>query len=282
MALQLRIVHTSEYRYDGHAVASYNQARMTPATTPEQIVVHSRLDVSPKPWIHTYTDYFGCTVTAFEVVDPHETMTVTSTSTVQVHRSGTAPRAVTDWASYGTREVRDRWTEFLVLSDAVAPPDEFAAQVRLIGADAALPGDAALAVSRLVTAEVDLLPGVTGVATTAAEAWGRRAGVCQDLVHLAIGGLRSLGIPARYVSGYVHPAAEPEVGETVAGESRAWLEWWDDGWQGYDPCVDAAPAERYVAIGHGRDYGDVPPLRGIYSGADTADLAVRVDITRVS
>jgi transglutaminase-like putative cysteine protease len=281
MSMQHRVVHTSEYVYDGRAMASYNQARMTPVTTQEQIVVHHRLDVSPKPWTYTYTDYFGCTVTAFEVVDPHDAMTVTATSTVQVNRSG-SPVATSPWEAYDARGVRDRWTELLVVSDLVAPPGEFEGMVKDIGANASRPGDAALAVCALVNDQIDFLPGATDVESLAAEAWEQRAGVCQDMIHLAIGGLRSLGIPARYVSGYVHPVDAPVIGETVAGDSRAWLEWWDEGWQAFDPTTDTAPGERYVAIGHGRDYTDVPPLRGIYSGADTAQLDVTVDITRLA
>jgi transglutaminase-like putative cysteine protease len=282
MNMQLRIVHTSEYTYDSGAMASYNQARMTPVTTPEQIVVHHRLDVSPKPWTYSYTDYFGCAVTAFEVVDPHDSMAVTATSTVQVNRTGAEPEARSSWSSYAEREVRDRWTEYLVVSDVVAPPVDFAELVNDIGAGADLPGDAARAVCRLVTAQIDFLPGVTDAESTAAEAWDQRAGVGQDMVHLAIGGLRTLGIPARYVSGYVHPVDSPVVGETVVGSPFAWLEWWDDGWQPFDPTTDRAPGERYVAIGHGRDYADVPPLRGIYTGAETAALDVNVEITRLA
>lgn len=281
MTMQLRVVHTSTYEYDGRVAASYNQARMTPVTTPEQIVVHQRLDVSPQPWTYTYTDYFGCPVTAFEIVDPHDAMTVTATSTVQVNRTG-SPTPTTDWASYDDRAIKDRWTEFLVPSALVAPPADFADRVRRIGAEAALPGTAALEVCRLVHEQIEFLPGSTDVESPAADAWSQRAGVCQDMVHLAIGGLRSLGIPARYVSGYVHPVEDAVVGETVAGDSRAWLEWWDHGWQGFDPTTDTAPGNRYVAIGHGRDYADVAPLRGIYSGAETARLDVAVEITRIS
>lgn len=281
MSMQLRIVHTSKYAYDGRAAASYNQARMTPVTTPEQIVVHNRLEVTPKPWTYTYTDYFGCPVTAFEVVDPHDAMTVTATSTVQVNRAG-SPVATTPWSSYSEREVGDRWTEFLVVSDLVAPPEDFAQQVNQIGAAADLPGTAALEICRLVNEQIGFRPGATDVESPGAEAWEQRAGVVQDMVHLAIGALRTLSIPARYVSGYVHPVEDPVVGETVAGDSHAWVEWWDDGWQGFDPSTNAAPGNRYVAIGHGRDYTDVPPLRGIYSGAKTAKLDVLVEVTRIS
>ena len=119
MSMQLRVVHMTSYRYDGNAVASYNQARLTPVTTPEQIAVHTRLEVSPKPWTYEYRDYFGTQVIAFEVVDPHDAMTVTATSTVQVNRP--APHGpTTTWEQLAAREVSDRWTEYLMLPDPVS------------------------------------------------------------------------------------------------------------------------------------------------------------------
>ena len=223
MSMQLRIVHTTGYEYDGKAVASYNQARMTPVTTPEQIVVHSRLEVAPKPWTYEYRDYFGTHVTAFEVVDPHEALTVTATSTVQTNRAPTPPPSTT-WEALGAREVADRWTEYLTLPELVAPPEDLARRAKQLAADSALPGAAARALCALIADEVEHRPGSTDVQTPAEAAWGQRAGVCQDMVHLVIGGLRSIGVPARYVSGYFHPAAEPLVGEHVTGESHAWVE----------------------------------------------------------
>ncbi|MDN5745397.1 MAG: hypothetical protein L0H31_09780, partial [Nocardioidaceae bacterium] len=169
MNMQLRIVHTAQYSYVGDAVASHNQARMTPVTTPEQIVVHHRLDVSPTPWTSTYTDYFGCTVTAFEIVEPHDSMSVTATSTVQVTRSG-SPCASLDWPAYADREIQDRWTEFLVRPVLVAPPEDFAARVHEIAAHGARPTEAALGVCRLVYDEIELLPGTTDVESPAANA----------------------------------------------------------------------------------------------------------------
>jgi len=281
MSMQLRVVHTTEFEYDGLAAASYNQARMTPVTAPGQIVVHSRLDVHPKPWTSEYRDYFGAQVIAFEVLDPHDAMSVVATSTVQVDRAPAAP-PTTPWEEYGDRAVADRWTEYLTLPSIIAPPPDFAAAVRAIAAGSALPGEAARAVCRLVNEEIEFLPGSTDVRTPAAEAWKQRAGVVQDMVHLAIGGLRSIGIPARYVSGYVHPVGDPVVGETVAGDSKAWLEWWDAGWQAFDPTSDAAPDDRYIAIATGRDYHDVSPLSGIYSGARTSRMTVDVSITRTA
>jgi transglutaminase-like putative cysteine protease len=113
----------------------------------------------------------------------------------------------------------------------------------------------------------------------AAEAWEQRAGVCQDMVHLAIGGLRSVGVPTRYVSGYFHPSPEPVVGEAIRGESHAWVEWWDDGWHPFDPTNCQEPGDTYVAVATGRDYTDVKPLSGIFTGAGTSRMEVDVLVT---
>ncbi|GAA1479058.1 transglutaminase family protein [Nocardioides aestuarii] len=276
--MQLRIVHTTGFEYDGKATASYNQARMTPQTTPEQIVVHTRLEVTPPPWTFEYRDYFGNEVTAFEVLDPHEQMTVTATSTVHTQRRR-APSPTLAWDDLRTPEVADRWTEYLAMNDLVAPPADLHERLAAIRRDAGRPGEAARAVCELVNAEVEYQSGATEVTSTAADAWQQRGGVCQDMAHLVIGGLRSLGIPTRYVSGYLHPQADPLVGETTPGESHAWVEWWDDGWHGFDPTNDLEPGERWVVVATGRDYLDVKPLSGIFSGAGTSSMFVRVDVT---
>jgi transglutaminase-like putative cysteine protease len=281
MSMQLRVVHATSFEYDGKAVASYNQARLTPVTNPDQIVVHSRLEVTPKPWTFDYRDYFGTQVTAFEVVDPHDAMTVTATSTVQTNRPP-APPPASPWAALATREVEDRWTEYLTLPELVVPPADFAQRVKQIAADFELPGEAARDVCVMVHDEVEFMPGSTDVGTPAGKAWQQRAGVCQDMVHLVIGGLRSVGIPARYVSGYFHPQESPVVGETVPGESHAWVEWWDDGWHSFDPTNAQDPGDRYVAVATGRDYRDVKPISGIYSGARTSRMTVDVEVTRLA
>ncbi|CAN5453830.1 transglutaminase family protein [soil metagenome] len=281
MSMMLRVVHTTTYDYAGKSVASYNQARLTPVTTTDQIVVHSRVEVSPKPWVYEYRDYFGTHVTAFEVVDPHDSMTVSATSTVQTTRHQ-MPEPVLTWEALTTREVADRWTEFRTLPAIVAPPADFEQRAKQVAANPELPGDAARDLCALVHDEFEFVPGATEVGGLAATAWQQRAGVCQDMVHLVIGGLRSIGIPARYVSCYFHPDAEPVVGLPVVGSAHAWVEWWDDGWHGYDVCNDEEPDDRYITVGFGRDYLDVKPISGIFSGTGTSLLTVGVEITRLA
>ena len=280
MSMQLRIVHRTTFEYDGRAVASYNQARMTPLTTPGQIVSHSRVEVSPAPWSFDYRDYFGTAVTAFEVLDPHESMTVTATSTIHTDRSP-GGMATIGWDQLADPDVADEYTEYLALNAAVALHPELTERVARIRAEAGLPGDAARDVCALIHREVEYRAGATDVHSRAADAWEQRAGVCQDMAHLTIGALRTLGIPARYVSGYFHPHARPQVGESVPGESHAWVEWWDHGWHAFDPTNDSEPGDRYVVVATGRDYGDVQPLSGIFSGATTSAMTVDVTLTRL-
>ena len=127
---------------------------------------------------------------------------------------------------------------------------------------------------------IDYMQGVTAVTSTAVDAWEARKGVCQDIAHIAIGALREVGIPARYVSGYLHPKPSAEVGEAVTGESHAWVEWFAGDWQGFDPTNNIEIGDRPVLVGRGRDYNDVPPLRGVYAGPGKSQLKVKVTITR--
>jgi transglutaminase-like putative cysteine protease len=281
VSMQLRIVHTTGYEYDGPVAASYNEARLTPVTSADQIVAHTRVDVSPTPWTHTYRDYFGAQVTAFEVLDPHSSLQVTSVATVHTTRTPLcAPRLT--WAELREADVVDAHCEFLAIPDLVRPADDLADRVREIGRAKALPGEAAREICGLVHEAMDYRRDATDVLTPAAGAWQQRAGVCQDIAHVVVGSLRTLGIPARYVSGYLHPAKDAAVGETVEGESHAWVEWWDGAWCGYDPTNDEAIGDRHVVIASGRDYGDVRPLSGIYSGGATSSMFVSVKVTRLT
>ena len=279
--MELRVVHTTGYEYDGRALASYNQARLTPQTRPGQIVTHNRVAVEPTPWSHVYRDWFGNEVTAFEVLDPHRAMSVRSVSTVHTARATTGEPRLT-WEELRSSALLDRWTEFLAVPELVRPPADLAAVARELSSCSSSPSGAAQDICRTVHREMEYVPGATDATTGASEAWEQRAGVCQDMAHVAIGALRSVGIPARYVSGYLHPREDAVVGETVAGESHAWVEWWDEGWRGFDPTNDAEPGDRWVVVAVGRDYLDVRPLHGIFSGGASSSMFVEVEVTRLA
>lgn len=275
---RLRVVHTSTFRYASPVIASYNEARMTPVSQSGQTVVSSRLDVQPHTWAHEYRDYWGTAVTAFEVLAPHDALVITAEHVVDVVERPPARAAVT-WDELADAEVRDRLAEFLATTPTTEAPPDVVALARQ-AADGLEPAAAAEAVCRALRDELEYIPGVTAVHTPAAEAWAARAGVCQDVAHLAVGALRALGVPARYVSGYLHPRGPGEVGETVVGESHAWVEWWVGEWVAFDPTNRIPVGSHHVVLARGRSYDDVPPLRGIYAGAGTQELQVEVRITR--
>lgn len=276
--MQLRITHTTGYRYETGAVASFNEARMTPLTTPDQMVLRSRIDVTPTPWSSEYRDYWGSTVTAFEVNEPHAELTVVATSIVQTSAAGTEPEH-RPWQDLDT--VRDEWCEFLGINHWVEPSPDLRSELAPIRAHAATPTHYAEAVCTFLYENVRYVEGATEVTTNAADAWDAKSGVCQDFAHLTLGALREARIPARYVSGYLHPSPDPVVGEDVVGESHAWIEWWDGEWVGYDPTNAQPVGEQHVLVARGRDYEDVPPLRGIYSTRGDSELFVNVEITRL-
>ena len=262
MARQLRIVHRTGYSYTGPVNASHNEARMTPRSTREQTVLATRLQITPTAWTHSFEDYWGTPVTAFEISEPHSRLDVVATSTVEVaDRTGTGLGAT--WAELADPQLQDRLVEILAVGEHVDP----GAELRRIAEDetrrADTPGAAVRAVIARIRERVAYVPGSTEVNTRASAVWEKRAGVCQDLVHVSLGALRTMGVPARYVSGYVMPSLSPVVGESRTGESHAWLQYWDGAWVGVDPTNDMPPGDLHVEVGVGRDYFDVPPLKGV-------------------
>ena len=279
---RIRIVHRTGFTYEEPATASYNEARMLPHSGGEQFVLQAGLDIRPGATQHSYRDYWGTRVSTFVVLTPHRELSVTATSLVEV-RPSPVPRSELSWDEL---EVAAGSTIGLVeastFSDATTPPAEVAELAREIAAEGAPVGETALEISRAVGGAMEYVRGVTGVHSTATEAWAERKGVCQDIAHVALGALRSVGIPARYVSGYLHPDPDADIGQTVVGESHAWVEWFAGEWRGYDPTNLKEVGELHVLVGRGRDYSDVTPLRGVYAGPGASELFVSVEVTRVA
>ena len=277
---RLRIRHSTGFSYGGEVTASYNEARMLPASADGQLVLYSNLEIGPLSSQHGYVDYWGTRVSSFEVLTPHQELSLTATSLVEV-RGREHPERSLEWLSLADEiETRTEYVEHLVQTPRTEPPAELIAIAQGLVDQAGSPCDAALAIATAVGERVEYMPGATGVHTTAREAWEHGKGVCQDITHLAVGALRAVGIPARYVSGYLHPVPEPVVGQTVVGESHAWVEWFCGSWRGFDPTNLIDIGDRHVRVGHGRDYNDVAPLRGVYAGSYDSSLFVTVEITR--
>ncbi|MCR2812303.1 transglutaminase family protein [Microbacterium sp. zg.Y1090] len=278
--MRLRVEHTTGFVYPGEVSASYNEARMLPVSTENQFVLSSSLDIEPSTSVNQYVDYFGTRVASFDVLSAHTALNITARSLVEV-RPRPLEHPEISWEDLA-REAQGAIStvEMLAQTPHTAPHEEVARLARSIAAEHDGPGHAAHAIAVAVGDAVEYVYGSTGVHSTAAEAWEKRSGVCQDMAHITLGALREVGIPARYVSGYLHPDPDAEVGVAVVGESHAWVEWFAGDWHGFDPTNNVEIGERHVLVGRGRDYSDVPPLRGVYGGATKSDLHVQVTITR--
>jgi len=279
---RLRIKHMTGFHYGGDVTASYNEARMLPVSSDGQLVLFSNLEILPMSSHHSYVDYWGSRVSSFEILTPHKELALTATSLVEVRPRAHDEDSSLSWAELAIAvEQTTETVEHLKQTRRTAPPNDVVDMAREIADKSDDACAAALAIARAVGDAVEYMQGVTGVHSTAAEAWAVRKGVCQDIAHLALGALRSVGIPARYVSGYLHPKPSAAIGETVAGESHAWVEWFCGGeWRGFDPTNLIDIGDRHVLVGRGRDYNDVPPLRGVYAGPFGSTLFVKVEITR--
>jgi transglutaminase-like putative cysteine protease len=280
MGWWLQINHVTGFTYAGTAHASYNEARMTPMTTPCQITHSSQVEVAPAAAASTwrYVDYWGSQVTVFDLHRPHQQLKVTAQSTVETEEPPEPPAV--GWDALRTPSTLDRYAELLASTPRTTVDETLRAHAERV-ADGLAPREAARGIADWVRDNVAYVPGSTGVQTSAQEAWDLRKGVCQDIAQLTAALLRSVGIPVRYVSGYLHPKPDAGIGETVQGQSHAWVEWWCGDWEGYDPTNGVPTGVRHVVVARGREYGDVTPLKGVYHGASRSHLGVTVEVTRL-
>ncbi len=284
---RLRVSHETAMRYDGPARASYNEVRMTPLESAAQTTLATRVELSPSTPLWQYTDYWGTRVTAFDLPGMHEALTIRAVSVVETSpapRPGHAPDAdpaAADWARIDRMIASGALAEFTTPTDRTRLGRPLRAEVRrrVQGLD---PHRAAAYISAWIHEEMAYVPGATGVQTHGQESWENRSGVCQDFSHIAIGMLRTAGLPARYVSGYLFPVETPEPGVTCEGQSHAWAEYWAGDWYGLDATNDVTPGLRHIVVGYGREYGDVVPHKGVYLGSPRSSLAVSVKLTRLA
>ncbi|KAA0023174.1 transglutaminase family protein [Antrihabitans cavernicola] len=276
----MRVVHTTGFAYEEPVTSSYNEARLTPRADNRQNVILNRVETAPATRSYRYTDYWGTAVTAFDLHAPHTELEVTGSSVVETDPFA-EPAEAWSWEDLRGDLSLDRFDELLSHTTYV-PKDRKLASVAKQLTKGLDPVDAVVAAADWVHSEMSYSAGTTSVHTSAVEAFGDRTGVCQDYAHLTLLLLRSVGIPSRYVSGYLHPRPKAPIGETVQGESHAWVEAWTGAWWGYDPTNAVKVNEQHVSVGVGRDYGDVPPLKGIYSGGGSTALDVVVEITRLA
>jgi transglutaminase-like putative cysteine protease len=286
--MKLQATHTTRYLYSDVVSTCHSEAHLIPRACPGQTVLDHHLSIDPAPdFSASRSDYFGNPVTMFSISQPHRELTITSRCAVELTPSGPPGLELSPpW-----EEVRDQAhrrafsddfeaSQFVFESPHVMLGPTFAAY----GAPSFSPGrpilDAANDLSRRIFEEFKYDKRATTISTPIDEVLESRHGVCQDFAHLMIACLRSLGLPARYVSGYLRSDAHLTGGEA----SHAWLSVWCPvlGWQGFDPTNNTMPGGRHVTLAWGRDYSDVTPVKGVALGGGEHVISVSVDVSPIS
>lgn len=273
---KMRAEHVTRFFYPDQARSSYNEIRKVPQTTNRQTVLDARIRTTPAAPQYTYWDYWGSQVVAFNVDSPHSELVISGSALVET-RTGVDPP---DCAWDDMAGSRPRYSELLAPSRYALPGGpltEIARSVRR-----ATPVATVQAACDWVHGSLEYVPGATNVHTSAIEAFEAGRGVCQDFAHLTLSLLRTCGVPARYVSGYLHPDPHAAVGAVVSGESHAWVEAWVNDWWGWDPTNDIEIGLRHIVVAKGRDYADVAPVRGVYAGKGDRESSVSVKLTRTT
>jgi transglutaminase-like putative cysteine protease len=278
--------YRTSIHYDDVVRASQNEMRACPASDEHQQLVAYRVTTHPASRVLSYQDYFGTRVDTFGVREPHVALEITAEASVE-----TLPRPLVS-VSPRVQELkaaafRDDHAEYLGPSNHTRWDTDIAAAAERI---AAITGDdvvgIVLAMHRFVHTSLRYTPGSTYVGVDVNEVLAKAQGVCQDYAHLAVALCRSVGIPARYVSGYFFAASEQTgaevVGDEVTVQTHAWFEagipgW---GWLALDPTNALQVGQRHISIGRGRDYDDVSPVRGIYTGGGRPSTEASVEIRR--
>ena len=284
------VLHETVYRYERPVVLSQQLLHLTPRVVDFQRLQAHRIDVQPAPAeCGTREDYFGNPVMQFMLAAPHASLAVHAHSSIEV-----LPRAVATPAS-SWEQARDRLRDggnpgggkllepmqFLYESPHIEFFRDLAAYAEPSFGKGRNLLDALLDFTRRIHADFTFDPKATSVSTPLREVLARRRGVCQDYAHLMAGCLRMLGLPARYVSGYILTTPPPGKPRLVGADaSHAWVSAWTGAsWLDLDPTNDMLVGEQHVTLGWGRDFDDVTPMRGVILGGGEQELEVRVTVT---
>ena len=288
--MRYHVIHRTMCHYESPVSVCHYHAKLTPRNLPKQECPWHDITISPEP-LHRYTRYdaFGNLVTYFEIEGSHDQLEVISHSWVQVDAHEVAERAHSPaWESIRDQCRIPTWSpaamaaEFVCDSPLVKPSAEMRDYAMSSFSPARPLLDAAMELSHRVFSDFTFDPHATHVATPLHESWEKRRGVCQDFAHVMIACLRSVGLPARYVSGYLETLPPPGQAKLIGTDaSHAWVALWCGeswGWLDFDPTNDLMPSQRHVTLAWGRDFSDVSPLRGVTLGAGKQKITVAVDV----
>ncbi|HTV60885.1 MAG TPA: transglutaminase family protein [Verrucomicrobiae bacterium] len=283
-----RLVHTTEFHYDGPVSESYNEVRLRPIHDEKQSCLSFRLVSAPASRVTAYRDAFGNWVHQFNILSEHRQLRVEAESVVLTHEDPSpAPNSLSLSELDDRRvELREEFYDHIASTGYVphlgALSGFVEAAEQLSGATAA---GFAQAAAGLIHRQFRYVKGATHVHSSISDSLSLKAGVCQDFAHLLLGIVRMRGLPGRYVSGYLVPGAASaslsKQEEVIGGQaSHAWAEVFipDCGWCAFDPTLGNPVGLRHIRVACGRDYGDVAPVRGVYKGQAGQRLSVDVRV----
>lgn len=281
--MEISLRYVTHFVYSSQVWESHNSLRACPVDGGGQMLLDYRLAVDPDVPVFTYQDNWGTRVDTFGIPQPHTELVVTASARVAT----TAPSLPISGPLEATRtpDYRDEGWMFLQPTRHTRWGEGIS-----VPASRALDGhtdvvEAIREVEKVVVGQLEYRPGATEIGMDIQSVWARGVGVCQDFAHLTIAMLRSVGVAARYVSGYFYASDPTDAESTDTDEivvaTHAWVEvlvpgW---GWWAIDPTNASPVGERHVKIGHGRDYDDVTPLRGVYYGESEHRLAAEVTMS---
>jgi len=289
--MKYRVTHSTELTYQARVGICYNEARLLPRELPRQKVLSAVLRIEPQPDdYYERLDYFGNRTIYFSIQQPHEELRVTAVSEVETKNSRLHEKAGNiTWEKVRERLLDDRSPEiveasqFRLDSPLVTIDDLLSEYAGPSFAPGRSFGEAVQDLMQRIYRDFKYDPEFSTIATPLKEVLDHRSGVCQDFAHLAIGCLRSRGLAARYVSGYIETEPPPGKERLVGADaSHAWFSVFlpDVGWLDYDPTNNQIPQEQHITVAWGRDFADVTPLKGVAYGGGEHDLKVAVDVLR--
>ncbi|MBR9903940.1 MAG: transglutaminase family protein [Gammaproteobacteria bacterium] len=277
--------HTTRYHYSAPVTLCHSEARVLPRKTPHQQCGASELQISPMPQVQMERrDVFGNRVLYFAMEDVHQTLDVTVVTPLSTQPLAALPPTSSAWESVA-QHLSQANSFDVQLYRLDSPFIRRNAELASFAHSCFTPGrpivEAALALNELIYQTFEYDPSFTTLATPLSEVLANRRGVCQDFAHLAIGALRSVGLAARYVSGYLETQPPPGQPRLIGADaSHAWLATWipEWGWLALDPTNGTVAGEQHPVLAWGRDYADVAPLKGVMNGGGEHQLEVEVDV----
>ncbi|AQU83206.1 MULTISPECIES: transglutaminase family protein [unclassified Halomonas] len=277
--------HTTRYHYSAPVTLCHSEARVLPRKTLHQQCGASGLTISPMPQMQAERrDVFGNRVLYFAMEEVHQTLDVTVVTPINTHPLGLLPVTSPAWEQIAEQLCADNRFDMQLYrldSPFIRRNEELATFARSCFTPGRPLLESALALNQLIYNTFEYDPSFTTLATPLSDVLTNRRGVCQDFAHVAIGALRSLGLPARYISGYLETQPPPGQPRLIGADaSHAWLATWipEWGWLALDPTNGTVAGEQHPVLAWGRDYADVAPLKGVMNGGGEHQLEVEVDV----